>query len=230
MQPYNKLSSLLEQIKQGVRKRIKIKDLAFQHQISDIHLQRLFKFMFGIPLASYIRSRRLALSIESLLNTNLRIIDIASEYDFEHEQTYIRAFKREYGISPSEYRKSGGINITKAAGYSQYLTSVQVENLINIPEGYKGDCFHTSLCARFRYVGEHHYRDITWYRAKQMYEAINYFTDNINGSYSSLRHDLFFERIDISENNGTYCQMEWFTPKKNFKMLFFVHYLFMKMI
>lgn len=34
-----------------------------------------------------------------------RIIDISVAYGFEHEQSYIRAFKSEFGITPAFYRK-----------------------------------------------------------------------------------------------------------------------------
>lgn len=74
--------------------------------MSKYHLHRLFKAITGKPLMSYVRGRRLSLSISDLLNTKLKIIDIAAEYQFEHEQSYIRAFKQKYNITPSKYRKN----------------------------------------------------------------------------------------------------------------------------
>lgn len=41
------------------------------------------------------------------MQTEKRVLDIAIECGYEHEQTYIRAFKREYGITPGECRQSG---------------------------------------------------------------------------------------------------------------------------
>ncbi|MGZ9585919.1 hypothetical protein [Paenibacillus marinisediminis] len=35
------------------------------------------------------------------------MLDIAIECGYEHEQTYIRVFKREYGLPPGECRYSG---------------------------------------------------------------------------------------------------------------------------
>jgi AraC family transcriptional regulator len=71
------------------------------------HLHRIFKALTDKKLMNYVMSRKLASSIRELLNSNLRIIDIANEYGIEYEQSYIRAFIREYEISPDEFRKKG---------------------------------------------------------------------------------------------------------------------------
>jgi AraC family transcriptional regulator len=58
-------------------------------------------------LAGYIRSRKLAVSLDDLLKTNSTLFNIALDYGFEYEQSYRRAFKHEFGITPGEYRKAG---------------------------------------------------------------------------------------------------------------------------
>ena len=77
--------------------------------VSSVHLQRLFKEAFGVPLAGYIRSRKLAASLDMLLNSKAAILDIAVTFGFEHAQSYIRAFKGEFGLTPGELRKTGQI-------------------------------------------------------------------------------------------------------------------------
>ncbi len=106
MEPYELLSTVLSYIEQNLNSKLNISLLANKFNISDVHLQRIFKFTFNIPIISYIRSRKIASSINFLLNTNMNVIDIAYEYGFEHEQTYIRAFKREYNVTPGEVRKN----------------------------------------------------------------------------------------------------------------------------
>jgi len=39
----------------------------------------------------------------------LNVLDIALDYTFEYEQSYIRSFRREYGITPGDLRKTGKI-------------------------------------------------------------------------------------------------------------------------
>ncbi|WP_341280588.1 helix-turn-helix domain-containing protein [Paenibacillus sp. FSL H8-0537] len=112
MEPYKVLSELLARIEKdvsGTRETDYLADLP----ISVVHLRRLFKFAFGVPLQSYIRSRKLAVSLENLMLTEKRVLDIAIECGYEHEQTFIRAFKREYGLTPGECRHSGkNIHVT----------------------------------------------------------------------------------------------------------------------
>ena len=60
-------------------------------------------------MANYVRSRKLEASLEKLLITKQVILGIAIEYGFEHLQSFIRAFKREFGVTSGELRKTGRI-------------------------------------------------------------------------------------------------------------------------
>ena len=100
------LKNVLTDIEKGVKDGIKADIIAKKHALSEVHLQRLFKSKFNQPLGFYIRTYKLAESIDDLLNTDLKILDIALGYGFEYEQSYIRAFKREFGITPGKLRKS----------------------------------------------------------------------------------------------------------------------------
>ncbi|UHA75416.1 helix-turn-helix domain-containing protein [Paenibacillus sp. 481] len=112
MEPYKLLSDLLLRIEENVHGTSETEYVA-DFPISLVHLRRIFKFAFGVPLQSYIRSRKLAVSLETLMLTDKRILDIAIECGYEHEQAYIRAFKREYGLTPGECRHSGrNIHVT----------------------------------------------------------------------------------------------------------------------
>jgi len=103
---YKLLEKVLINIEEGVRDGININIIAKNHSLSVRHLQRLFKLVFSQPLGFYIRSRKLASSINDLLNTDLNVLDIAIDYGFEYEHSYIRAFKREFGITPGYLRKT----------------------------------------------------------------------------------------------------------------------------
>jgi len=72
-------------------------------------LQRLFKFAFNQSLGAYIRSRKLTASLESLLNTDSKLLSIALGYGFDYEQSYVRSFKREFGVTPGSVRKTGQV-------------------------------------------------------------------------------------------------------------------------
>jgi AraC family transcriptional regulator len=107
--PYDLLESVLASIERGLKEDINIDLIAGEFDLSVRHLQRLFKFAFNQTIGSYIRSRKLTASIYELLNTDLNVLDIALEYAFEYEPSYIRSFQREYGITPGGLRKTGKI-------------------------------------------------------------------------------------------------------------------------
>jgi AraC family transcriptional regulator len=106
LRPYDLLENVLTDVEDGIRKGINVDILARKYSLSYRHLQRLFKFSFKQTLANYIRTRRLVESLHDLLGKEKKLVDIAIEYGFGYEQAYIRAFKREYGITPGQLRKS----------------------------------------------------------------------------------------------------------------------------
>ena len=109
LKPYDLLENVLIDIEEGIRKGITSDILADKYSLSYRHLHRLFKFAFRQSLADYIRSRKLTASLDDLLKTDANLLDIALSYGFCYEQSYINAFKREFGITPGDFRKSGHI-------------------------------------------------------------------------------------------------------------------------
>jgi AraC family transcriptional regulator len=106
---YELLENILLDIENNIKSNINASILSKKHNLSEGHLRRLFSFTFKQSIASYMRSRRLAASLDDILKTTTNILDIAIEYDFDYEETYIRAFQREFGITPGNLRKTGQI-------------------------------------------------------------------------------------------------------------------------
>lgn len=76
--------------------------------ISRTRLYKLFQYTDGV--ASYIRNRRLSFALGLLSDPRHRhrkIIDIALTVGFGSEVSFIRAFRRRYGLTPSEVRNEG---------------------------------------------------------------------------------------------------------------------------
>jgi AraC family transcriptional regulator len=104
----------LDQIQRGVDyietnlyQPIPINAVAREAGMSQWHFQRMFRGLTGDTVKAYIRSRRLGQALELLLNTDKRIIDIAIEADFESQESFTRAFKAAFHITPAQYRKAG---------------------------------------------------------------------------------------------------------------------------
>lgn len=98
------LGRLVDEVDSSLDAPLSLDVLASRAGISKFHLHHVFRVLTGLPLMEYVRRRRLSASLEALLETDRPIIDIALEYGFEYEQSYIRAFQRRFGISPGRYR------------------------------------------------------------------------------------------------------------------------------
>ncbi len=85
---------------------LSLDNVALKAGYSKWHLQRMFKEVTGHAMGSYIRARRLSKAAVSLRLTNRPILEIALEYHFDSQQTFTRAFKKQFGQSPGRYRRS----------------------------------------------------------------------------------------------------------------------------
>ncbi|MGG0824106.1 AraC family transcriptional regulator [Paenibacillus turicensis] len=98
------LEQAIVYIEENLGGTIKVEEVAKAAGYSYYHLNRQFTAILGESIGSYIKKRRLANSAQSLLFTNKKIIDIALESGFESPESYSRAFKFIYKVSPQEYR------------------------------------------------------------------------------------------------------------------------------
>lgn len=85
---------------------IKLDDIAKRSYFSEFHFHRLFRSEVGTSVMNYIRARRLSRAAEQLAGTEEDITGIALKYQFSSEESFSRAFKREYGICPRDYRNA----------------------------------------------------------------------------------------------------------------------------
>lgn len=74
---------------------------------SAYHVQRLFTMVAGIPLAEYIRNRRLSKAAVELQSGENKVIDIALKYGYSSPNSFNRAFKALHGVPPSDVKKDG---------------------------------------------------------------------------------------------------------------------------
>ncbi len=95
----------VETIEKNMEQTFHLDDLSKEVGISKYHLIRLFKSIAEKSLMAYVKARRLSLSLSDLINTDSNIIDIAIKYQFNYEQSYIRAFQNQFHITPAKYRR-----------------------------------------------------------------------------------------------------------------------------
>lgn len=74
------------------------------------HFQRMFAYLAGVPLAEYIRRRRMSLAAADLQSTGIRVIDAAAKYGYDSPTAFNRAFQAVHGLPPSAVR-GGGVSV-----------------------------------------------------------------------------------------------------------------------
>jgi len=79
-----------------------------------------------------------------------------------------------------------------------------------ILEGFSMETFDASLCARFRYIGQHSYYELNSVIARDLFEAICRFAHKEQLGYDLLFDKMHFVRVDERLCDTHYCQMEWF--------------------
>ncbi len=72
--------------------------------MSKYHFQRMFPFIAGVPLAEYVRRRRLTKAAFDLQNGD-KVIDVALRYGYDSPTAFNRAFQSVHGMAPSAAQK-----------------------------------------------------------------------------------------------------------------------------
>lgn len=282
------LKRCLNYIENNLYERINLDDISAHTDVSKYYLHRIFKSLTGESIMDYIQQRKLTSSINELIDTNMRIIDIAYEYGFEHEQSYIRAFRKKFGYTPLKVRNNqisieikekinvndllvvnnsvtykpfyvfkqkfdiigvqhkilskSGDNVAnihgrdffyhdklkiKAAvnphvyigytdwkgydeGYINYMPSVQVSRLTDIPAGMTGITIPAHKYVVFRFVGFFHPDEIKGRQVGRL--LVHLYRRWITNSGFKSADKFRFEYVDKSLANDHYCELDIYQP------------------
>ena len=79
--------------------------------VSEYHFRKMFSYISGMTLSSYIRKRRLSKASFDLMQRNIKIIDIAIKYGYDSADGFTRAFKEWFGVNPSDIKYVDNLKI-----------------------------------------------------------------------------------------------------------------------
>lgn len=98
------ITEVLTYINQHLNEDLSIPVLASKCFLSKYHLMRKFKSYTGYTLHQYILQKRLYRA-KSMLSNGESMTTISQKAGFNDYSTFVRAFKKEFGLSPREYLK-----------------------------------------------------------------------------------------------------------------------------
>lgn len=85
---------------------LSVDDLVKSVNYSHTHLSRMFKEKTGISMVKYIQEVKLDYAVKYLVYTNKSIAEIAEIIGYKEVSHFNHIFKKKYGITPLEYRKT----------------------------------------------------------------------------------------------------------------------------
>jgi AraC-like DNA-binding protein/mannose-6-phosphate isomerase-like protein (cupin superfamily) len=85
---------------------ITLSQVARYFSVSIAHCSRLIKTITGKKFTDLVRDIRLHHSQSLLKTTNMKIYDISYSLGYENPETFIRSFRKKYGITPKQYRET----------------------------------------------------------------------------------------------------------------------------
>ncbi|HRZ20595.1 MAG TPA: response regulator, partial [Bacteroidales bacterium] len=101
----------LRRVKHVVENRLSDADFSVDEMASEVHLSRVqlhrkLKALIDMPASDYIRTLRLNRAAELIAHKTANIAEIAYDVGFTNPSHFSEAFKKQFGILPSEYGKS----------------------------------------------------------------------------------------------------------------------------
>lgn len=109
MNIYKILNEITLYIDNNLEDKIDYNKLSKLMGVNTYTMQRIFSVITGIPLAEYIRKRKLSCAAYDLITTDSKVIDIAIKYGYENATSFSRAFESFHNIKPSEVKNNKSI-------------------------------------------------------------------------------------------------------------------------
>ena len=83
---------------------VRVGEVATAVGVHPVHLARVFRAHYGMPVGAYVRSLRLNWAAERLADSQDPITRIALQAGFYDQSHFTRVFKRQFGCTPLAYR------------------------------------------------------------------------------------------------------------------------------
>ncbi len=104
-QKLNRLSVITGYVKEHYTDELSLERLGEIFGYSPAYLSRMFQKYAGINYKSYLQSIRMEYALQELLNTEYTISEVALANGFPNSKAMAEAFRKRYGMLPSEFRK-----------------------------------------------------------------------------------------------------------------------------
>lgn len=103
--PGFKLKQVAGWMSENLSEELNLDRMAAQAGISKFHFHRLFKTAMGMTPSRYHASLRIEAACRMLRETKMSVIEVGMEVGYANPSHFAQLFRKETGLSPSEYRR-----------------------------------------------------------------------------------------------------------------------------
>lgn len=109
-----RINYVLDFVEKNLDKDLSLNQLSKKVHYSSFHFHRIFSVIVGETLNTFINRKRIERIASILLvGTHKPINELAYSYGFNSDNSFSRAFKKYYGISPTEFKSEGKSILSK---------------------------------------------------------------------------------------------------------------------
>lgn len=199
--------------------------LAEMIHLSAPYLSKFFDQQFGMTFLNYLTQIRLNHAVDELLNTEKIIEDVSADSGFPNSHAFVQAFKKEFGVLPSVYRRQNREKKPETnplptveqhdymAGLKKYLEPAQVSSA-STPT--------SSISCSIQLTANADTQNLkhTWRNVMTVGSASDLLTADIQRMVARMRKEIGFQYIKfngiLSDDLHVYNQASDGSPVYNF--------------
>nr|WP_312577008.1 AraC family transcriptional regulator [Sedimentibacter sp.] len=128
MDVQNTVMKTVNYIEKNLYNEINLDEISDAVNYSKFHLNRLFADRVGLTIYKYVQMRRLTEAARKLIKTDMPIVEIAMEANYNSQQAFTLAFKQVYIYTPQVYRAMG-VFVPKQNRFSMNSRRMSQQNI-----------------------------------------------------------------------------------------------------
>lgn len=101
-----RIETVRNYIERNLHKTVTLEEAAEQAHVSACYLSRLFHRQMDMTFIAYVKERRMSRAKDLLAGSSLPILNVALDLAYQDANYFCKAFKKEVGVSPSEFRRA----------------------------------------------------------------------------------------------------------------------------
>lgn len=128
------LQKTIDYIEENLKTELSYEEMAEMAGYSTYHFLHVFSDVVGMSLSAYVTKRRIKHAIYDIYMGE-KLVNTALLYGFDTHSGFFKAFKREYGCSPSQYIKTSKVTKPVPLNLKQearvMLTQIQIRQILS---------------------------------------------------------------------------------------------------